>query len=82
MKANEFFPLSRFYREQVSPELGLPMAQTQSSVWVGGKYITNVSDTRSLAETLQDLLLNNAQAQHLTPQEAKKRYFNQDLILY
>ena len=82
MKANEFFPLSRFYKEQVSPELGLPMAQTQSSVWVGGKDITGVSDTRSLAETLQDLLLDNAQAQHLTPQEAKKRYFNQDLILY
>ena len=82
VKSNEFAPLKKFYEEQVMPRLDLPLSQVQESVWGGGKDITGVSGVESLAETLQQLLLENAQSQHITPQEAKKRYFRDDLILY
>ena len=81
VKANEFFPISNFYKEKVSPELGLPLAQTQSAVWVGGKDITGVSDSRSLMELLDEQIMKAAQSQHLTPQEALNKYLRHELIL-
>jgi GNAT superfamily N-acetyltransferase len=82
VKANEFAPLKKFYEEQVMPKLDMPLSQVQESVWGGGKDITGVSGVKGLAEILQELLLENAQSQHLTPQEAKDKYFRDELVLY
>jgi len=82
MKENEFYPMKKFYEEQVMPGLDIPLSQAQESVWGGAKDITGVSGVKSLAEILQELLLNNARSQHLTPLEAKRKYFNHDLVLH